>query len=321
LPGFGPRPALLSSLALMAGLAVATTVRAEDTFYAVRVAPVLEKNCTGCHGEKKHKAGLRLDSFEQLMRGSEDGPAVKAGDPKASELLRRVTLPHDDEEFMPSDGKPPLTADDIKVLELWIAAGASDATPLAAVKGAPALVVPKPPAPPLAPDWRPRHAEIARLEKSLGLKLTPRSAVATDGLVLRTASAPTRCDDAALVQLKPLAELIVEAELARTKVTDAGLATVATFANLRALDLTRTPVTSKGLVALKSLKKLEVVNLTMTQVDAAGVGELRTLPGLKSLWTFDTPATPPEPVVVKETSPAATTAMPSGATVAKPAKK
>ena len=28
-----------------------------------RVAPVLEKNCTVCHGEKKQKAGLRLDSL------------------------------------------------------------------------------------------------------------------------------------------------------------------------------------------------------------------------------------------------------------------
>ena len=82
------------------------------------------------------------------------------------------------------------------------------------------------------------HLQIAALEKSLGVRLVPRSRLATDGLVLRTASAPSRATDAALAQLAPIADLIVEAELARTKVTDAGLATLATFTNLRTLDLT-----------------------------------------------------------------------------------
>ncbi len=293
--GAGRRPALPLGLALM--LALVASARAEETFYAARVAPVLEKNCVVCHGEKKQKGKLRLDSFEQVMRGGEDGAAVKAGDVKGSELFRRITLKHDDEEFMPSDGKPPLTSDEVKVLELWIAAGASDQTPVSAIRGVPALAAPKPPPVALAPDWHPRGAQIAALEKALGLKILPRSALATDGLVLRTASAPSRCDDAALAKLKPIADLIVEAELARTKVTDAGLASLAGYTNLRSLDLTRTPVTTKGLAALQPLKKLEVLNLTATKVDAAGVTALKTaLPKLTELWTFNTPATPDERV-------------------------
>ena len=278
-------------------LATLSAVRADDTFFAARIAPVLEKNCVVCHGAKKQKAGLRLDSYALLMRGGEDGAVVKPGDLKGSELYRRITLPHDDEEFMPSDGKPPLKPDEVKVLELWIAAGASDTVALDAIAGAPALAVPKPPAPPLAPDWHPRAAQIAQLEKSLGLRLAPRSALPTDGLILRTASAPARCDDAALARLAPVADLIVEAELARTKVTDAGLPALAAFVNLRTLDLTRTPVTSAGLAALAPLQKIESLNLTSTQVDAAGVARLRALPALKNLWTFDTPATPPDVVV------------------------
>ena len=44
-----------------------------------------------------------------------------------------------------------------------------------------------------------------------------------------------------------MAPLIVDAELARTKVTDAGLMSLGRFENLRALDLTRTAVSSAGL--------------------------------------------------------------------------
>ncbi len=274
-------------------LALLSAARAEDTFFAKRIAPVLEQNCTACHGDKKQKGKLRLDRFADLIRGGESGVVVKPGDLKGSELFRRITLPHDDDEFMPSEGKPPLQPDEVKVLELWIAAGASEELPLSAIAGAPAPARPKPPAPPLAPDWRPRAAQIAQLETALGLRLVPRSAISTDGLILRTASAPLRCDDAALARLASVADLIVEAELARTKITDAGLAALAACPNLRALDLTRTAVTSAGLATLTRLKKIESLNLTSTNVEAAVVTQLRALPTLKRLWTFDTPAAPP----------------------------
>jgi hypothetical protein len=281
---------LLRAAIVCSAVAAALTARAEPTFFTARVAPILEKHCVTCHGVDKQKAGLRLDSFENLIRGAESGPIVKPGDPKASELFRRINLPPTDDEVMPSDGKPLLSADEKKIIELWIAADASPAKPLADFPGAPVPPRPNSPSAPLAPDWRSRAAEIAKLEKMLGVRLVPRSQVPTDGLVLRTASAPARCDDAALAQLAPVASLIVEAELARTRVTDAGLPSVAAFQNLRALDLTRTTVTSQGVTALAKLPKLENINLTGTAVDEAGVARLRSMPVLKRIWVFGTPA-------------------------------
>jgi hypothetical protein len=276
-------------------VALGLTIRAEDTFYAQRVAPILDQHCVVCHGAKKQKGDLRLDSFVEVAKGGANGPVVKGGDPKDSELYVRVTLHPEDEDFMPADSKPPLKPAEVKVLELWIAAGATDKIPLSAVKGAPALAAPKPPAPILAPDWAPRRAEIAALEKSLGLRLAPRSRLATDGLVLRTASAPSRATDAALAKLAPIADLIVEAELARTKITDAGLAAVATFTNLRTLDLTRTAVTSAGVAQLTTLTNLESLNLTATAVDEAGLALLKSLPSLKQTWLFGTKVPVPPP--------------------------
>ena len=110
---------------------------AEPATFATRVAPVLEKNCTGCHGKDKQKGSLRLDTFAHVMRGSDDRVVVKAKDFAASELHRRITLPASDEDVMPSDGKPLLSSADILLLEKWIAAGAPATEPFDAPALAP----------------------------------------------------------------------------------------------------------------------------------------------------------------------------------------
>jgi hypothetical protein len=276
------------------GLLSAVGLVAEPTFYTARVAPVFDRHCVVCHGPEKQKAGLRVDTFEHVMRGAESGDVVKPGTVKESELFRRITLPDTDDEVMPSDGKPLLSADEIKIVELWIASGASATKPLADYPTAPVPKMTKVTHVPVAPDWRPHAAEIARLEKKLGVKLVPRSRMATDGLILRTASAPGRCDDALLAELAPIARFIVDAELARTKVTNAGLKALGAFENLRSLDLTRTAITSDGAAALAALDKLEVLNLTETQVDDTGVAILRKVPTLKRVWLFGTKATTTE---------------------------
>jgi hypothetical protein len=135
-------------------------------------------------------------------------------------------------------------------------------------------------------DCRPHLTTVAALERVLGVRLVPRSRVPTDGLILRTAGAPARTTDAALTNLARVEDLIVEAELARKKVTDAGLRSVAGWNNLTRLDLTQTAVTSAGVAALAPLAKLEAVNLTATKVDDAGVAALRAQPAVKQVWAF-----------------------------------
>lgn len=261
------------------------------TFFASRVAPIFDDKCVQCHGPHKKKAKLRLDTFESVMRGGKDGAIVKPGDPHGSEIVRRITLPRDNKDAMPAEGKPGLTEAEIKVIEVWIASGASQNLAAADVHGAPPLPLPEPASPPLAADYRPRADKIQALQNELGVRLVPRSQNPTDGLILRTASARERCDDAALAKLAPVASLIVDAELAHTKVTDAGLMTLSTFSNLRSLDLSHTAITSVGVRLLSRLDKLEALNLTATGVDDTGVAPLRHKPRLKRLYLFETKCT------------------------------
>lgn len=261
---------------------------ADPSFYQGRVAPILEQHCVACHGAEKSKGGLRLDSFAALLKGGEQGEVVVAGQPTQSELHRRITLPHGDEELMPSDGKPPLSAEEISVIRLWIAAGASPTQAVADFPDAPAMRRPTPPSAPLAPDWRPFAAEIERIARASGIKIVPRSLVPTDGLVVRTASSPSRCNDASLSQLKPIGPLIVDAELARTNITDAGLASLAEWVNLRSVDLSQTTVTTRGVAHLSTLSRLEKLNLSLTEVDEAALANLKSLPALSKVWLFGT---------------------------------
>jgi len=101
-----------------------STQPANAAYYRIHVAPLLARSCVSCHRQEKHKGGLRMDTYEGLMRGGDDGAAVVPGNPRASDLIRRVSLPASDDDSMPSDGDKPLAPEEIRMIEQWIAAGA-----------------------------------------------------------------------------------------------------------------------------------------------------------------------------------------------------
>lgn len=104
--------------------AAAEAAPAAPSFYVATIAPLIEKNCVACHKPSKIKGGLRMDTYELLMEGGDSGPPVIAGSLEKSDLYRRITLPTDDEEFMPTDGKAALKPAEIKLIAEWIMAGA-----------------------------------------------------------------------------------------------------------------------------------------------------------------------------------------------------
>ena len=90
---------------------------------------LLAHKCYQCHSENKQKGGLILETREGVFKGGESGLAVVAGKPEESEIYKRITLPADHEDVMPSKGKL-LTEDEIRLIEFWIKKGAhwSDAS-------------------------------------------------------------------------------------------------------------------------------------------------------------------------------------------------
>jgi hypothetical protein len=262
--------------------------RAETASFASQVLPVFQHNCSQCHGEKKQKAGLRLDAYDFIAKGSENGAVIKPGNAQDSEIYRRILLSADDEDFMPSGGKPPLSAHDIELLKQWLVSGAprQDGFDVPAVSVADSVVFAA------APDYRTRLRAAREAADHLGVRLIPRSAVPTDGLVLRTASSPGHCTDAALAQLSPFADLIVDAELSRTKITDKSLQAISSWKNLQELDISYTSMSSGSAGPLAQLPRLQVLNISGTHMDAASVAKLQTLPAIRHVWAFLEPPAP-----------------------------
>ena len=88
------------------------------------VHPVLAKYCVSCHGADKSKGDLRLDSFEMIAKGGENGAAIAPGDAKKSPAVARMLLPADHDDHMPPDGKPQPSADEVALIKWWVDSGA-----------------------------------------------------------------------------------------------------------------------------------------------------------------------------------------------------
>ncbi len=117
-------------LLLCGGLAAA------EDLYTDKVQPLLQQRCYECHGEKKQKHGLRLDSLEAMLKGGDEhGAAVVPGKPDESPIVRLCSLKRGEGSAMPPKGAS-LTPEQIGWLKDWITAGAK-------VPGAPAAK-PKP---------------------------------------------------------------------------------------------------------------------------------------------------------------------------------
>jgi mono/diheme cytochrome c family protein len=83
------------------------------------LVPILTQRCVICHTGAVAPAGLRLDGYEAIMHGSAKGPVVKAGDPSASELIRRIK--GTSQPRMPMTGPPFLSDKEIAMFENWVA--------------------------------------------------------------------------------------------------------------------------------------------------------------------------------------------------------
>lgn len=270
-----------------------------DSFYVQHIAPIWDKKCLSCHGDGKVKGDLRMDTFEALMVGGKDGSVIVPNKPDDSLLLKRVTLPESHKQFMPAEGKPPLSKEEIAWIRAWIQQGASPTTThLAGISIRQDSDVPLEP----VGDYSALQPEIERMKNAAGAKLLTVSAKPSDGLILNTLDVAGNFGDAQLAQFEKYAPFIVEVDLARTAVTDASFSTLAKFTHLRAIHLDNTSVTGNGIEKLAGLKHLTYLNLSGTKITSEDAARLKSLTSLQHIYLFNTPAQPLAPAEARKTS-------------------
>jgi mono/diheme cytochrome c family protein/uncharacterized membrane protein len=287
--------------------AAASTPAGPVTVYQAIVAPILEAYCIECHGPKKVKGDLRLDSPEAIQKGGEQGAAITAGDPTKSSLFTRTVLPHDHDDIMPPGKKTKLTADQAKLLEWWIKQGASfeslyDKSALPAELQAvvdtaiPAKPAAKPaddkapPVEPAKPDPAVALAgAIAEIEKTGGSAVW--TAAGSGELQVDFRGAPDSATDALMPLLAPVREQLVSLTLSRGKITPAAIPALAGFPKLARLAVDNTAVDDASLDTLTALPALESLNLVGTGITDAGAAKLAGAKALKKVFLWQSKVT------------------------------
>ena len=122
------------SLPLLIGLLLTLITRpvlaaegAKPVNFVRDVRPILARNCFACHGpdDTHREAELRLDTREGALAAHDGKHAVIPSDPAASELVRRIQSTKADEVMPPRDSGKSLTAEQIDILNRWVAEGAT----------------------------------------------------------------------------------------------------------------------------------------------------------------------------------------------------
>ena len=88
--------------------------------FSRQVLPIFQETCAECHGPETKEVELGLTTYADVMKGSEYGPVVEAGNPGESILLDMVAAGE-----MPQEA-PPLEEDQVELIRSWIQQGAQD---------------------------------------------------------------------------------------------------------------------------------------------------------------------------------------------------
>jgi mono/diheme cytochrome c family protein len=89
--------------------------------YATDVQPIFDQNCVKCHGGSDgKKGGLSLKSYDDLMKGGQDGQVIVPGDAANSMLVQAIA-----EGKMPKRA-PKLPQAQIDTIAAWVNAGAEN---------------------------------------------------------------------------------------------------------------------------------------------------------------------------------------------------
>ena len=276
--------------------------------YADIVQPILQTKCYSCHGASKQKGGLRMDDSTRLMKGGKDGVIIKPGKGDASEMIKRMLLPLEDDDHMPPKEKPQPTKEQIALLHWWIDSGA-DFTKKVKQVGQPAAIKPALLAlqkntvqkvassdVPLAPIAAADNKIMQELAGQ-GIVILPVAQNINYLLVNFVTDSIVSNDVLRLVaQLK---KQVIWLKLNNTNITDSSLAIVAQLTNLTRLDVSNTRITDKGLNYLQNLQNLQYLNVVGTNVTAQGMSQLKGLKKLQSVYVYKTAVKPSDYALLK----------------------
>lgn len=121
--------AILTSTGLAEDTQLPSVSAKANVTYESDIKPIFEASCVKCHSGDHAKAKLHMDTLAGVLKGSKEGPILKAGNSAKSWIvLVTAHATDDDMTWMPpvpnKAGIKPLTSDQIGIIRAWIDQGA-----------------------------------------------------------------------------------------------------------------------------------------------------------------------------------------------------
>lgn len=113
-------------LLIMLGFTLAGCTK--QVSFSENVMPILEAKCLSCHAEGSQgfeASGFSVESYEQVMKGTRNGPVIEPGYSYFSTLQIVVEHRANPSSSMPKDSAK-LSSAEIQIIGEWIDQGARD---------------------------------------------------------------------------------------------------------------------------------------------------------------------------------------------------
>jgi hypothetical protein len=101
----------------------------EPVSFSQDVRPILDQHCIGCHqvgGAGQAASGFSMETYDDLMKGTQFGPMVIAGDALGSNMLVLMEGRADPSISMPHGNMKPVPQAEIDTIRRWIEQGAKN---------------------------------------------------------------------------------------------------------------------------------------------------------------------------------------------------
>jgi uncharacterized membrane protein len=248
----------------------------EIEIYEDAIVPIFKAKCYRCHKPGKRKGDLDLTKYENI------------GDKE--ELVRRTHLPKHHKEFMPANGKAPLSKEQMAMLSYWVEIGAPKSKKLAQL--------------PLDNKRKAMFSSYFKLNENplLSLDVNPAKYqhLAKNGFLIQPIYRHSALLEVKyrgngkpdLKSLQSLKKQLVWLDLSNSGIGDEDLNIVGQLENLFKLNLSKNDISNQGITALGELKNLSEINLYETKVNTVALNHLLHLPKIHKIYVWETELSP-----------------------------
>jgi uncharacterized membrane protein len=274
----------------------ADTIQSDNpNVFLTVIQSILDQKCVSCHKPEKIKGGLLLTDSIGFKKGGENGPIYIANNVAESRIAQFLRLPIGDENHMPPDGKVQLTSQEIRIIEHWIAKGASFSKTMKDYPETDSLAIicksklEKPKAAEKIYTFAKASPKTIQSLQSSFVSIKPLSANSPALDVAFFVKSAFKSEK--LSELSSIKEQIIKLSMINMPLSTNDIDQITKLGNIEELILNGTPITNQDFGKLAALKNLTSLSVANTSLDRQIESHFSKFTNLKELFVSNTKVT------------------------------